>query len=814
MRSLLIVLAGLVLADPRLPEGSDRVNLFFCMDVSDSIAEEAKETAMDFMGRAVKGMKEEDQAGLIVFGKRASLEAVLKKDFKTDELKSQVNTGFTNIYEALQLAIGKLTRKGTNRIVLFSDGNQTLRDSEEMAYLASSLGIEIYPAPLTPWFHENETYIEKLESPRSIPLETPFEVSLLVTSTGETEGQLILLRNGRLMANQRVRLQRGKNVFRFADTIKEQGLYLYRSVVNAKRDTVYQNNEGLAFTHGTRKSEVLYVSDEKKSQTRLARTLTDQGFYIAHRTPENLPDSLNGLLDYDAIILDNVSARSMALGTLENLEKYVKDMGGGLIMVGGDKSFGAGYYRKTPVEKALPVYMEVPTTLDFPSLCLVLVVDKSSSMAEYINNKSKLEGAKMAAFSVVEMLNPIDKVGVLAFDSEFQWIVPITRAEERKKIARSLMVLKEEGGTNLYPGLAEAFRVLKTIPAVKKHVIALSDGITDKMDFQPLIGAMRNAHITVSTVAVGNDSDVKLMRSIAQWGGGRSYYTNDAEKIPRIFVSETQIVARRVVSERKMQPETVIRSEMLVGVPVGELPLVYGLDIAHPKPGASVIFNTGEGPLLSAWRYGLGRSAAFTSDLSGRWCKDWLKWDHYGDFVSKMVGWVQRKATDRQYSTTIDREEDRGRFTVDVTNKQHRFVNHLNLELRVLSPSKSDLNIALDQTAPGRYSGKFPAEEIGEYYLGLYGKSEEGVSRNQTYGFGIPYAEEFKSRSANLPLLTRLAQSTNGRLLTLEDDPASLFAADPDKKEYGLALWPFLLTAFLLLLVADVAARKLFSLNR
>ncbi len=814
LRSLLILILGLALSDPRMIKSSDRVNLFFCLDVSESVGSEGENAAMDFIREAASSIGEEDRAGLILFGKEPSLEIFLRRDFEPRVLKSQVNANATNIYEALQLAIGKLPQKGKNRIVLLSDGNQNLEDAIEMAYLASSLGIEIYPVPLSSWFTRHEVFVEKLETPPAVPLETPFEIRLLLMSTKENEGELILLRNDRLMANQSVQLQSGKNLFRFVDTIRDHGLYLYKAVINAPEDAIFQNNEGLSFTQGTRKSEVLYLADEEKEASHLAQALRHQGLSIVHKTIGDLPPSIHGLLDYSAIILDNVSGQALSLTAMENLEKYVKDIGGGLIMIGGDKSFGAGRYMNTPIEKALPVFMDLPTTLEFPGLCLILIIDKSSSMSGSIIGESKLEGAKIASFSTVEMLNPADKIGILAFDTEFQWIVPITQAKERRKIVRKLSTLNGEGGTDLYPGLKEAFRVLQGISAAKKHVIVLSDGLTDEADFRSLIRSMREAQITISTVAVGSDSDLNLMRALAEWGGGRNYYTHDANKIPRIFVGETKIAAKKAFVEKTMHPYAVMDGEITLGIPTDDLPLVHGLVVTHPKSGVGVLLQTQEGPLLVTWRYGLGRSVAFTSDLSGQWGRDWVLWDHYGKFVSQMVKWTHRKEAPRNYAVNITRKGGKGTFTVDVTDDESRFVNNLGLKIKVLYPSKADQTTPLDQVAPGRYLGSFPATEIGEYYINLFGTEAKEFSRSQTFGYGIPYTDEFTERSVNYALLERLASITKGGVLKPEDNARDLFAANSDTKDYGSQLWPPLAVAFLLLLIADVVLRKFQNLGR
>lgn len=818
LRALLILVLGMALADPRMMKGTDKVNLFFCLDVSESIREGihngGENGVTAFMMKATVGMGEEDSAGLIIFGEEPSLEIALKRDFDPQPFKSQVDKNFTNIYEALQLAIGKLPSEGENRIILFSDGNQNIENAIDMAYLSRSLGIEIYPVPLDSRFDRNEVLIESLTTPRTVPLETPFDIRLLITSTKESQGDLILLRNGKLMKVQGVNLQAGKNVFRFVDSLKERGLYLYKAVVNAPDDAFFQNNEGFSFTQGTRKSEILYLAGDRGPAENLIQVLLRQGLHVDHINVEAIPHSIHGLLDYSAIIMDNISGQDVPLTVMDNIERYVKDMGGGLIMIGGDKSFGAGRYLKTPVEKALPVFMDVPTAIELPGLSLILVIDKSQSMSGDIKDKKKLEGAKIAAFSTVEMLNPMDRVGILAFDTKFQWVVPIMQAEDRRKIVNRLSTLVADGGTDLYIALEETFKVLEGISAAKKHVIVLSDGLTTEGDFHALVRAMNESRITISTVALGKDADRNLLKSIAQWGGGRSYYTDNSENLPRIFVGETEIATRKAILEKPMKPFEAMAGEITQGIPTDDLPLIQGLVVTYPKPGSQTLIDTEEGPLLAAWSYGLGRSVAFTSDLSGRWGKDWVLWEHFGKFTSQMVKWAQRKESKRNYDAQISHRGGEGTITIDVTDDLNRFINNLQLRIKVLLPSKIDQTIALDQVAPGKYEGLFPAKQKGEYYLSLFGNEDTEFYSPQNFGFALPYSEEFTGKGVNHTLLNRLASITKGRPLKLMEDHANLFRAHSDKREYGRPLWPFLVLLSLLLLVVDVGVRKFQSLGR
>jgi len=811
IRSFLILVLGLALSDPKLLSHSDQVNIFFCLDVSESIPGYQRQKAEAFIKKATSGMQLEDQAGFIVFGKHARLEESLRANLDTLSIKSIVNSNNTNIHDALQLAIGKFPQQGKNKIVVFSDGNENMQRSRDMAYLAGSLGIEIYPVPLTTWFGKNEAFIKSLETPSYVALETPFEIKLVVISSVKNRGELVLVRNGSVVAQQPIQLNAGTNRIAFVDTLSEPGLYLYKAVVNFSDDTFFQNNEGLSFTKGTRKARILYLTDKDPSSNYLTEALQVQGLDVDLKHIKNIPGSIHGFVDFSAIILDNVSGRSISFSTMEQIEKYVKDTGGGLIMVGGDTSFGAGYYNKTPVEKALPVFMDTPTDIELSELYLIFVIDKSSSMTSSYKDKSKLEMAKIAAFSSIEMLNPIDSVGIVTFDTEFGWTVPITTANERQKIAENLSRVKEGGGTDLFPALKDVQRVLNRVTSSRKHVIVLSDGETQEADFQSLIRSMNASGISVSTVSIGQGANIALMKSIADWGKGRAYYTDDPNNIPNIFTSETKIISKKAITEKAMQPVVKFSNEILDGLTNEKLPAIYGQLVTHPKPGCKLLIETEQGPLLAAWQYGLGRSVAFTSDLSNRWGKDWIQWKQFGKFTSQIVKWAQRKETRKRFSAAIDSNGIKGNFLVDVTTDQDRFVNLLELNTIVLLPSGKDQIFSMEQIAPGRYAGTFPAEELGAYYFSVYNNSVNDARAPQTFGFGIPYTAEFSSTAVNKAVLEDLASTTKGRVLSIDTIPVDLFKDKLDSKQAETPIWPYLILIFLLLLMADVAARKLLN---
>lgn len=809
LRGVTLLLVILALSDPRLLFPSDRVNLFFLLDMSESVSPEGRDSALNYLRQSLTGMGKEDRAGLILFGKGAHVESELKNPFSLSDLKSQIDGQATDIRGALQLAAGLFPSSGQHRIVLMSDGNENRNHAMEGAYLAKSLGVKIFPLPLPTWFQGEEVFIETLETPDQIGPQTPFDVRIGLKSTFPGAGELLLFKNGRLLFGERIHFEPGKELYRFQDEIGKPGITRYEVRLHPDRDGIPQNNRGLSFTRSVPRPAILYLTASRATPSPFKEALEQQGLRVIVKDPAEITESLFDLLDYQAVVLHDLSSRHFSPNVLENLERYVRDLGGGLLMIGGPNGFGAGGYLHTPVEKALPVFMDVPTTVELAGLALVLVIDKSSSMAGDLEKKNKMEGAKIAAYGALEMIGPLDRAGILLFDTEHQWLLPMAPVSDRKKVAALLSGVKESGGTDLFPALEEAFRVLKETPAARKHIIILSDGLTRKGDFAALTDAMREAKITVSTVALGKDADRVLLKEIARRGGGRSYFTEDVEKIPRIFVGETRMAAQKVVVEKILQPEVITDVEPIRGLPLKEIPRIEGQVVTYPKKGALHLLRTAEGPLLSVWQYGLGRSAAFTSDLGPRWGKSWIVWPHYGAFAAQLVKWVKRQEPSAWLRLEWKRKEGRTSFRFEADDERGNPLNFIEWEGGLLSPSGKKEALKIEQTAPGTYEGSFASEEAGEYFLTIYPSSKAGKASGPILlGYGVPYSDEFLQTGIHRELLVSLAEISGGRLLDLHQSPQGLFQAEGQGAEMGSPLWPWLTLAAMVLMTVEIAWRK------
>jgi Ca-activated chloride channel homolog len=552
--------------------------------------------------------------------------------------------------------------------------------------------------------------------------------------------------------------------------------------------------------------------------------LTVQGLSPELRRWTELPHALSELLQYDTVILDNAPGLGVSLAKMEAIEKYIRDSGGGLIMLGGDRSFGPGGYYRTPMERALPVNMDVPAKMTIPSLALVIVIDKSDSMGGYIGDASrggrpaqgttKLELAKMASFSAITLLNPFDQVGLVAFNTDTEWVIPLTEAGDRERIGAKLSGLNHSGGTDVYKGMVEGFHALSQVKAIKKHLILLSDGLTPKADFEGLVRQMAQQRITVSTVALGEDADKWLMSQVADWGHGRYYFANDAESVPRIFTSETILVARTLVEEHTFVPSVRQDHEVLRGIELQDLPPLRGYVLAYPKPAAEVLLVSDKAdPVLAVWRYGLGRTAAFTSDLRGRWGKAWVQWEDFGKFASQLVRWTQRKTLRQNMWMDVALRDAKSEITVDLYDNQDEFINNATLAGTVTISGKASTPLALEQTAPGRYKGNFAVNGMGEYFVTVSGTDGRGETiEPRTTAFAIPYSAEYMPRPQNLQLLRKLADLTGGGLLHVTDGTetlAELFQVSGDGHRPPHSLWYALILAALVLYFFDIVARKL-----
>jgi len=809
--SMVLGLAGLTMAFL-----SDRLFVVFLLDQSRSVSIGEREKALRMVESVRAGLRAGDSAALVRFGLDAQTDQVVPGVPVPPE-GVEVDPDATDVGAAIQDGLAQ-AGNGPSRIILFTDGNENRGSAEAAAGVARAMGARIYPVALRQAPQGVEVAVDEVRAPDSVRQGEAHEVTVMVRSRTPVTARVTLLRDTVPIATRVRQLSVGENAVQFTGVFPERGLHGWDAVAEAPGDVMTQNNHNRRLVEVRGPSQVLYVSRPGRSSPSFLSALSAQGISVVTGRPVDLPGTLAGYLPYDAVILDNVPGYSISTEKMEVIAQYVRDAGGGLLMTGGDSSFGNGGYYKTPLERVLPVDMDAKSEVQVPGVSLVIVMDKSGSMGVRVpTGESKLDVVKSAALSAIQSLNPFDRVGVIAFDADWLWAVPLTNAGDLSGITAELATLSADGGTIMYPALEEADRALASSSSPLRHVILLTDGLTDAADFKGLVERMARHHITVSTVAVGEDADVDLLANIAAWGGGRAYATSDPTDVPRIFLTDTKLISRGLVVEKSFFPREISQAEMIRGLSLADIPPLSGFVLTYMKPGAEQVFSAMyDAPLLAAWRYGLGRTAAFTSDFGGRWSRQWLDWSQFPRFAGQLVRWIERPSDSRLLHPRISVARGRASVRVDAYDSLGAFVNGLEMKGILIRPGGARLEMDIPQTEPGLYEASFPAEEVGDYTLTITARSGDAELAPLTVGTSVAYPDEYLLSGTNMPLLQRLASETGGRVITGSDDAAGWEAAlhrEPGRTAAGGDAWRVFLLVAALLFLADIAVRRLAALH-
>jgi len=807
VRAALVVVLGLALLRPTLPRWVDRMNVVFLLDLSDSISLASRERAYRFVADAGKAMKNGDRNSVIAFGEQAVVDQPLASRPGIERPKAQVDGRGTNIFQALQLSLAMLPPGQANRIVMLTDGRQNSGNALAGAQAAKDAGADIYyvPAPLT---FTQEVVAEAMVLPHEVKFGEPFQAKVVVWSHRDTEGRLSLFRNGEFLGSQVVRLTAGKNVFSYRQSLDASGIHVYQAAMEVEGDTIEENNRAVGAVVVRGRPQVLLADKERSHAQSLAGALRSQNIDVTVVEPPQIPTDLAGLQKYDGVVLSNVSSLKLTRQQMGYIRDYVRDYGGGLVMIGGEESFGLGGYYRTPIEEALPVTMEVKQKVEIPSLAVVLSIDRSGSMAMSTDEKvTKLDLAKEASHLVVDLLDERNEVGVMSWDTEFIWDASVRPAKDKAAIHHAIATIKAGGGTDGYPALKESYQVLFERPALLKHVIFLSDGQMTRGDFQGLLRRMAKDKITVSTVAIGKDADVQLMVDVAKWGKGRFYYTEDSQTIPRIFTLETQLASKASLVEQPFKPQlTSPGHEAIQEIDWKNVPPLGGYVASTLKSTADlVLMSHQEDPVLATWRYGLGRSVAFTSDAKAKWGVLWLRWRDFNRFWSQLIRWTLRSGTRSDTVAIVERRENMGEIVVDAVDPKGEFINFLDSQVGVVAPNRERTVIDLEQVGPGRYRGRFPAGQEGVYLVGMSQRRNERVVGSQLAGLVVPYAQELRDLGVDETLLRELAELTGGGPL---EKPPDAFLKSRRQSRIAVDVWPWLVGLVAVLLVPDIALRR------
>ncbi len=792
-RCLVAILIIFAMAEPRWMSSTQDEEVFLLVDQSASLEGVALEAARGFFEPA-------DFAGAetawLAFAGKGRIFTDLEDLTAADP--GELDPGATRIDSALGLANASFQPGRVPTVVLFSDGLET-GDTREMLGALVDRGIRIHTVPVK-GPDRPEVLVREVRVPTAVRAQEPVSIEAVIQSTRSTRADVDLFRNGVRVTTRNIELRPGSNPVLFEDRAESEKLLHYEVGVRAAEDTLAENNQAGAAVISEGSSRVLLLTDRPESARYLELALRQEGIDLGVRPSEGVPTQMSDLQNFDAVILDNVPASAMSRPQMELLHAYVSAFGGGLIMLGGDQAYGLGGYFRSPIEDLLPVQCDFQKDEETPSLALALVIDRSGSMSG-----DSMELAKSAAKASVDLLGPRDFASVIAFDSEAYPIVPLQSAANKASVGAEIASIQAGGGTSIAPALEEALRQLSGSTAKLKHVILLTDGFSSPGPFQELTAEMTRNLITVSTVAVGN-ADTHLLAQIAQWGNGRYYETTDWSTVPQIFTKETMTASKSAIQEFPFLAKPVRAVDFLEGVPWGNAPFLLGYVRTKAKPTSETWLITESGdPLLSTWRFGLGTTAAFTSDARNRWAVEWLRWNGFGKFWAQLLRRLSRPASLGLSEIHVRAEGEEVLIRIDALDPEQGFPANVGGSLRVLGPDGKDHFVPLEKRQPGRWQASFPAKTRG-IYSGQIVLERDGApydSRFFTHARG--FSSEYLLEPPDEAFLRSLADASGG---TFNPDPAVIFNSKDRSADREIELWPWLALFALLVFVGEIAIRR------
>ncbi len=860
-RSALLTLIALALSGASVVGRSDRLAVVVAVDVSGSVLHSASDPGapLGAVRSAIERLDAtrgpDDLLGVVLFDGRAVALATPTVGRLGERSWEFSPADGTNIEAALRLAGAIIPPGADGKVLLATDGNQTTGDALAAASDLGARSIPIEVVALAPPT-EGETLIERVEVPARAASGSTIAARVHLRSTRGSRGTLRILVDG-----QPASIGPGGVTSRVLDLAPGTSIHLAEFPLGEGRvhsieasfepeedaqgvllgDSVRANNVGRAEVLTPGAGAILLVdgvgnADSGAAGAALVGPLSRAGLDVRMTVPGALPTDLLGFEPYDLVILQSVPASAVPEGTQRALVSYVRDLGGGLAMIGGRGSFGAGGWKGSELEPILPVLLDLPDRLMVPEAAIVFVLDCSGSMRRRVlgSSRTQQQVANEAAVIAIRSLDRSDLVGVVRFNESVDVVVPLGPNSDPDTAAARVFEIDADGGTDARGGLLEAGRQLRGANAKVKHLVLVSDGQSMGAEALPGMAAQLAAEgITVTTIAVGDDADVATMRQMADLGGGVFHNVLNPSRLPRVFLKVVELVRSPMVREGRFTPRVLPTGSPIVQ-DLPQPPDLLGLVLTRPRVDplvtlamvvgarvASESDGSGGEPVLAHWPVGLGRVLAFTSDAHD-WGSEWLEWEGYAPFWTRVARVIGRSSMGGPIELAARVEDGRVRLSMEAAAQTGESLDALDARVTLYRRDvpEEPREITLRQTGPGRYEGAAPATP-GASYVALARASQtmrgadgSDAVRSLAPALAVtvaPPGAEFRPGPDPLPMLERIAEVSGGSLRA----DASITTAEAFDRSTVTArrvlrpLWRSLLPWILVVLLMDIATRRI-----
>jgi Ca-activated chloride channel homolog len=808
LRLLSVALVIAALADPvRALPNLAQGQLVLLVDQSDSLGETGKAALRD--QAAARARAEPNRVHVLYFGANT----VSAPD-------ASLRATNSDIAGALLAARELVGERG--RIALLSDGAQTRGDA---LATAQALGVPIdtlaYQTATRP-----EIWVAGMEVPRTLREGEEYTINVVVGSSAAAEAQLAIDDGMTQLVAQQIQLSAGENNLTYQARAGQPGILRLRATLEpganagqgAGQDTFAQNNRGAATALVAARPRVLLIESRAGMTAPLQAALRPAGIDAETIEAQAVPARLSDLEDYEGVVLVDVPAGDLTLDQMITLREFVRSMGRGLVATGGRSSFTLGAYKGTPLEEALPVEMSPPPRPERSNVTLLLIIDHSYSMAAS-RGVSKFDMAKEAAILATEALREEDRVGVLAFDDKQQWTVEF----ETVGTGLGLGTLQDRigaiqigAGTDIRAALEVGLPALAAQPGGVRHAVLLTDGRsfeTTRGPYRELIEQARAQNITLSSIAIGNDSDTELLQDLAQWGAGRYHFAAVPNDIPRLTLLESEIARTEPQVEGDFRADLQTPHPTLRDFAPNEIPRLEGYVATTLKPAAELVLKSPEDdPVLAVWQYGLGRAVAWTPSIDAPWAQSWPSWPEYGKFWAQIIRYTLPEPDSGPLQVRVTPRGDPSTsagvaavtISADALAPSGEPLDLADTEATITLPDGLARSIPLRQTAPGHYAEEVVLPADGPYAIEVR-QRKDGAARTTSAGYIQRPSAEYLPAQGSAELLARISQVSGGKVLADLDDisPANV------ERRGEIGLWLWLLLAAAVLWPIEIAVRRL-----
>jgi Mg-chelatase subunit ChlD len=649
-RAAIFLLTVLALAQfaIKLPDRAGRVIVI--ADRSESMPQNSAAAETEIIGLLHKSMGPRDELGVVSFGREAVVEQAPERG-EFGGFAAEVGTDHSSLNDAIESALALIPPDGGGRILVLSDGKWTGKDPAAAAARAAGRGVAVdYRLITRPQI--NDVAIQSFLTPQSVLPGQAFVLSAWVQSPTDQEIQYQLRRGDTIISSGAKKISAGLSRLMFRDRATTAGVNEYTvSISGPKDDPIPENNSARALV-GVEGSRPLLLVSSAGENSGLVKLLRGGGVEVVGKTPEQCQWSLEELSQFSAVLIENVSAGQIGMGGMETLASWVETAGSGLALTGGQKSYGPGGYFKSPLERVLPISMEMRREHRKLSVAVVVALDRSGSMSMPAGGgRIKMDLADLGTVSVLDLLSPMDEIGVFAVDTSAHEIVPLDTVEKNLSYRGQILAIGSQGGgIYIYEALVASARMISSAKAQTKHIILFSDAADAEQSahYEEIVGKLRDANVTVSVVGLGteHDCDANMLKDLARRGGGECYFSNDPDEIPRIFAQDTFTIARSTFVDEPTPLQITAGYSLLGSQPASAPPTLGGYNLCYIRPQANLAAVTSDeykAPVVASWNAGNGRVLCFMGEADGKFSGDFAKWNQAGEFYATLARWVAGK---------------------------------------------------------------------------------------------------------------------------------------------------------------------------